>query len=67
MVAKIAVEGLPYFTQGSFDYLVPDRLRDKGRAGARVTVPFGRGGKSRKGIVLSTSEESGYSGPLRRL
>lgn len=35
--------------------------------GARVTVPFGRGGKSRKGIVLSTSEHSGYAGPLKEI
>lgn len=67
MVAKVAVEGLPYFTQGSFDYLVPDGLRDRAVPGARVTVPFGRGGKSRKGIVLSTSEHSGYAGPLKEI
>ena len=63
MIARIAVEGLPFFAGGTYDYCVPEHLLDKALAGARVVVPFGR--DRRAGFILSLSESSDFSGKLK--
>ncbi len=40
----------------TFQYKVPDRLRDKLQIGTKVSVPFGRGSHMRSGYVVSFSE-----------
>lgn len=39
-----------------FQYIVPEALREKAVIGAAVTIPFGRGGKSRQGYIVGLSE-----------
>ena len=46
------LDSIPYHVDKLYDYLVPDDLRDEIRAGAFVAVPFGRGDKKRKALVV---------------
>ena len=55
--AQIAVSGLPYSADRPYDYAVPESLRGTIVPGIRVLVPFGRGNRSREGVVLSVAEK----------
>lgn len=59
-VAKIAVSAATYWLDKPYDYLIPEKLRDKVRPGVRVTVPFSRGNRRSEGIVLSLTDKSDY-------
>jgi primosomal protein N' (replication factor Y) len=48
-LASIVFAGEP---RGTFDYLVPDRLRETLRAGMRVRVPLGRGNRRLQGYCV---------------
>ena len=48
----------------SFTYRIPEEMEKDLRIGMVVRVPFGRGDHSRKGYVVSISEESGYDPSL---
>lgn len=51
LVARIAVENTVYSFDKAFDYLVPQQLLHRCKAGVRVLVPFGRGNKKRQGLI----------------
>lgn len=67
-VAQVCVDvPLPHLDR-SFDYLVPEEMRDAAVPGARVQVRFA--GKDRAGFVLARSTTSAHHGrlaPLRRV
>lgn len=46
----------------AFTYAVPEELKDKLYPGVRVNVPFGNGGRKRKGVVIALSTRSGLRG-----
>lgn len=56
IIAAVAVEKTAASFDDLFDYLVPDYLVEKIRAGARVIVPFGRGNRKRAGVVFEVNE-----------
>lgn len=45
----------------AFTYAVPEELKDKLYPGVRVNVPFGNGGRKRKGVVIALSTRSGFA------
>lgn len=49
----------------TFDYLVPERLRDQAAVGMRVYVPFH--GEKLVGFILALKSESAYTGKLQEL
>ncbi|MGN0687754.1 MAG: primosomal protein N' [Oscillospiraceae bacterium] len=55
-IALVAVENTSYSFDALFSYVIPDELRSAVQPGIRVAVPFGRGNKSRIGLVFDTSE-----------
>ena len=55
--AQIAVSGLPYSADKPYNYAVPDALDGAVVPGIRVLVPFGRGDRTREGVVLSVTEK----------
>lgn len=65
-IAAVAVEKTAASFDDLFDYLVPDYLSEKIRAGARVIVPFGRGNRKRAGVVFGV-EEREYDAPLKEI
>ena len=54
-IARVVVAAAPYSIDKPYDYLVPEPLAEKVRAGVRVTVPFGRGNTGSEGIVLAVT------------
>lgn len=52
ITAGIAVENSVYHFDKIFDYTVPRHLIETAKCGCRVTVPFGRGNRTRQGIIL---------------
>lgn len=65
MIAKIAIESMPFFAGGTYDYRVPEHLLDRALPGARVVVPFGR--DRRAGFILSLSDTTEFSGQLKAI
>jgi primosomal protein N' (replication factor Y) (superfamily II helicase) len=51
----------------TFDYLVPDPLRDRLRAGQRVRVPFGRGDQPRNGFCVGVGRSESPSRKLKSI
>lgn len=62
--ARISVSGLSFWADKEFTYSYPEELREKIFPGAKVIVPFGRGGRKREGIVTELCEHDG-SIPLK--
>ncbi len=56
VTASVAVEKTAYSFDKLFDYLIPESLEKKVRAGCRVLVGFGRGSQKRQGFVFAVSE-----------
>ena len=56
MVAKVAVSAATYAIDKPYHYKIPDNLKDKVKAGVRVTVPFSRGNRRAEGVVLALAE-----------
>lgn len=52
-LAGVAVENAAFGFDKAFDYIITDELAEKAVPGVRVTVPFGKGGKRRLGVILS--------------
>ena len=52
-IARVAVSAATYAIDKPYDYLIPERLIPKVRTGVRVTVPFGKGNKTREGFILA--------------
>ena len=44
-----------------FDYIVPENLENEIKVGARVIVPFGKGGKLEDGFVIHLKESSEFA------
>ncbi len=65
MIAKVAVESMPFFAGGTYDYRVPEHLLEKALPGARVVVPFGR--DRRAGFILSLTDTTEFSGQLKSI
>lgn len=59
----VAVEGVPCSADKLYEYLLPEGV--SASVGSIVTVPFGRGNKPVRGIVLSDSPQDGT--PVSRL
>ena len=51
----------------SFQYLVPEKLKDEIQVGMVVSIPFGRGNHVRKGYVVGISDEPKVKGILSLL
>ena len=41
----------------TFQYIVPEPLKDKIRAGVQVEIPFGKGNSLRRGFVVEVTEK----------
>lgn len=52
LIALVAAENTAYSFDALFSYAVPDELCGTLRAGMRVAVPFGKGNRSRIGLVF---------------
>lgn len=52
--ALVAVEGVAYHFDKLYSYVVPDGAEKSARPGSRVVVPFGRGNKKTRGIIVET-------------
>ncbi|WP_178667758.1 primosomal protein N' [uncultured Eubacterium sp.] len=57
IVATVAVDNTYFSLDTDYSYAVPDELLNDIRIGSNVTVPFGKGNKSREGIVVELKEE----------
>jgi len=64
-IALVAVENTSYSFDTLYSYLIPVALRGILCAGMRVAVPFGRGNKSRIGLVFEVT--SGEPAKLKEL
>ncbi len=52
LVARTAVENVPYENERIFEYTIPDSLKDDVCVGMRAAVPFGNGKKSRTAFIV---------------
>ena len=57
IVATVAVDNTYFSLDTDYSYNVPDELLNDIKIGSNVTVPFGKGNKSREGIVVELKEE----------
>lgn len=57
--AYVAVEGSSYHFDKPFCYLLSEDYSQIAQAGMRVLVPFGRGNKGRKGIIVNIGKYDG--------
>ncbi|MGN0515637.1 replication restart helicase PriA [Eubacterium sp.] len=57
IVATVAVDNTYFSLDTDYSYSVPDELLNDIKIGSNVTVPFGKGNKSREGIVVELKEE----------
>ncbi|HBN82200.1 MAG TPA: primosomal protein N', partial [Ruminococcaceae bacterium] len=57
IIADVAVENTAYSFDREFRYLVPQPLAGEAKAGCRVMVPFGRGNRTRQGMILSVCRQ----------
>ncbi len=66
VIARVAVEKTAFSFDRLFDYSVPDFMADSLKPGCRVTVPFGRGGKPRQGMVMSVERQRDFESSEKR-
>ncbi len=59
LIALVAAENTSYSFDTLYSYIVPEELCDTLRAGMRVAVPFGRGNRSRIGLVFEITRGDG--------
>ncbi len=64
-IALVAVENTSYSFDTLYSYAIPEELCGTIRAGVRVAVPFGRGNRSRMGLVFRV--ETGDTSGLKKL
>lgn len=65
LIALVAVENTSYSFDTLYSYAVPEELKATLRAGMRAAVPFGRGNRSRMGLVFRI--EQGDTSKLKTL
>lgn len=63
-IAQVAVDGTAYHYDRPYSYHIPDELAKQAVPGVRVTVPFGAGNKSCRGIIVSVSVAEEQCKPL---
>lgn len=51
-VAVVAVEGLAFYFDAPYTYLIPEKLYGRVVPGVRVLLPFGNGNRKKQGLVL---------------
>ncbi len=61
LTADVGISGASYGYDRRYSYIVPERFRSIAASGERVIVPFGKGGKKRIAIILSTDTVSADS------
>ena len=54
--ARVCLLDAPYAIDRAFDYFIPTSMREAVKRGSFVTVPFGKGNRSRLGVVSDFSE-----------
>ncbi len=59
-IAKVAVNGVTYGIDHTYDYLLPDSMVEL-KPGTRIVVPFGNGNRRREAILLAKAEYSEHS------
>lgn len=57
IVATVAIDNTYFSLDTDYSYTVPDELLSDIKIGSNVTVPFGKGNKSREGIVVEIKED----------
>ena len=57
LVAKVALEGATMGFDKLYSYAIPPQLHHVASKGKRVTVPFGKGNATRRGMVFEVVEE----------
>lgn len=65
LIATVAVDNTFFSFDTDYSYLVPFDLKDSAQIGSRVEVPFGKGDKRRKGIIVKL--ESGSDDGLKEI
>lgn len=58
LVASVAVDKALYPFDFIYDYIVPQNLTDKVKAGQLVSVPFGKGNRKRVAMIYALEEKS---------
>ena len=58
--AQVALENTSKSFDKTFDYSIPEPLKGALRPGCRVMVPFGKGNRTRVGLVMALSETAEY-------
>ena len=57
LIATVAVDNTFFSYDTDYSYIVPNSLRNDVQIGSKVSVPFGRGDKTRDGIIVNLIEE----------
>lgn len=60
MIAQIALTDARHALDKTFDYLLPENLEGKARAGMRVLVPFGYHSSAVEGLIVGLCETSDF-------
>ncbi len=58
--AQVALENTSKSFDKTFDYSIPESLKGSLQHGCRVMVPFGKGNRTRVGLVMALSETAEY-------
>lgn len=58
LIATVAVDNTFFSYDTDYSYIIPNSLRNDVQIGSKVSVPFGRGDKTRDGIIVNLIEES---------
>lgn len=61
MYAEVIINSNARALNKTFDYIVPDLMKDTIKIGARVFVPFGKGEKLEDGFVINLKETSEFA------
>lgn len=61
MFAEVIINSNARALNRIFDYIVPENLENEIKIGARVSVPFGKGGKLDDGFVIHLKETSEFA------
>ena len=57
LIATVAVDNTFFSYDTDYSYIVPNSLSKDVQIGSKVSVPFGRGDKTRDGIIVNLIEE----------
>lgn len=64
MYANVIIDISHEKVDKTFQYKIPDFMKDEIRTGVQVRIPFGKGNHERKGYVVEVTEEAEYD-PVR--